>query len=647
MYQTIKFIRLGVAAIVLYDRTHGGFCGTIGFHSQGGLALTDENTLGANDLGAALSDAAALIQQGRFDESERRLRSLPEPLSAEPAVRAQLSVIAAQLGRLDEAEAECRALLDAHPRADLACNLGLVLLKKGLDDQAMTVFFKALAMPACPLVAHKHAGRLLLKTDQPLLALEHFRTIEKAHPNDPENLTDTGFAILANQQFHEAEPLFRQALELSNRYSDAWHGLGQSLRGQNRVEEAVSAMRRAIEYTENTLAIEVDLAVLYETSNKIDEAAELADRVLERLPGEPHMMLLRARCERRSEQSGKATATLMALLESDNASEQQRSTAHQLLGRICDSAGQCDQAYSHFERSNRIAEALVGASPGEKNPYVAHVEQVRRWATPETLKSIATPIEPDPRLPVFLIGFPRSGTTLMDQVLDAHPRVQVMSEKPTVTAMQRDFRLRHHYPDDIASIGDAEIETLRSVYFDSVDQQLKRDDTAILIDKMPLNITAVPFIHKVFPGARYIVALRHPCDVCLSCFMQEFGPNVATLNFFSLEQIATMYSAVMSLWQNVSVLPLNVHQQRYEDLVDDFEGQSRALLDFLRLEFDPAILRFEEHARRRGHINTPSYDQVSQPLYQDARYRWTRYRSQLDPVMPMLMPFIEDFGYES
>jgi Sulfotransferase family len=154
-------------------------------------------------------------------------------------------------------------------------------------------------------------------------------------------------------------------------------------------------------------------------------------------------------------------------------------------------------------------------------------------------------------------------------------------------------------------------------------------------------------IWRVFPDAKFILAVRHPCDVCLSCFMQNFALNQAMATFYSLESTAALYAKVMGLWQQyVQKLPIRYHRIRYEDLVSNFEHETRRLLDFLEVGWDDAVLQHTEHARKRGTISTPSYHQVTQPIYQHAKYRWKRYAKQLESVMETLQPYIEYFGYE-
>ena len=165
---------------------------------------------------------------------------------------------------------------------------------------------------------------------------------------------------------------------------------------------------------------------------------------------------------------------------------------------------------------------------------------------------------------------------------------------------------------------------------------------------MPLNIAHAGLIHRLFPEAKFILALRDPRDCVLSCFMQTFLPNDAMANFLTLEDAAKFYDFVMDLWkQYEGMLPLTVHRVRYEDVVSNFDESVRSLLQFLGLPWDDAVSHYQDTAMKREQIRTPSYHQVVQPIYKRASGRWLNYRIQIQPVLGILEPWAKQFGYES
>jgi hypothetical protein len=218
---------------------------------------------------------------------------------------------------------------------------------------------------------------------------------------------------------------------------------------------------------------------------------------------------------------------------------------------------------------------------------------------------------------------------------------QPMIEKVRISLVEKGI----DYPDQLAALTQDEITRLRQLYFEIADQALKRQAGSLLVDKMPLNTVEVALIHRLFPNAKIILSLRHPSDVCLSCFMQSFALNAGMSNFLTLEGAANLYERVMTLWRRYeSQLELSVFRMRYEDLIDDLEGSARELLEFLELPWDDAVLNYHHHAATRN-IITPSYSQVTQKIYTRARYRWLRYEKYMDPMIKRLQPFIDEFGY--
>ena len=204
------------------------------------------------------------------------------------------------------------------------------------------------------------------------------------------------------------------------------------------------------------------------------------------------------------------------------------------------------------------------------------------------------------------------------------------------------------YPEALANLTADEIERMRARYFEVADEFLKGEPGGLMIDKMPFNIVHVAMIRRIFPQAKMILALRHPYDVCLSCFMQNFEIGPAMANFFSLEDAANLYAKVMTLWQKiVQTLPLEFHTVKYEDFVDDFESETAVLLKFLGTEWDASMAQYTEHAKRRARIATVSYDQVVEPIYRRAQYRWKNYRNEIATSFDALKPFAETFGYDA
>ncbi len=258
------------------------------------------------------------------------------------------------------------------------------------------------------------------------------------------------------------------------------------------------------------------------------------------------------------------------------------------------------------------------------------------------------PSLPAGRQPVFVLGFPRSGTTLLEQMLDAHPDFRSMDERAFIHDLIEATEMTgQHYPDDLATLTPAEADQLRAVYFRRVAQVVPDLGTRRLVDKNPLNMLCLPMIMRLFPQARIILCLRHPCDVLLSCYMQSFRSPAFMVLCSSLQRLANGYVHAFEHWQkHVEVFAPQVLPWRYEAVVDDIDANLVRLGKFLDLADASPMARFAEHASGKGFISTPSYAQVTQGINRKAVNRWHAYRDQFEAVLPTLRPMLQRLGYE-
>ena len=322
------------------------------------------------------------------------------------------------------------------------------------------------------------------------------------------------------------------------------------------------------------------------------------------------------------------------------------------LGLLCDDIGDTDAAMSWFQKQNDESEKFAKAIGIDAEEYVRMTDGLRDAFTPAFVSSWQRMPGSGTRAgsrsaPVFLVGFPRSGTTLLDQIFDAHPDAQALEERPTLSALIKNVEERKSgYPQSLVTITEKDRNRLSALYYEEAEKYDVDFARHVVVDKMPLYMVHAGLIHRVFPDAKFIFALRHPADCVLSCFMQDFVPNNSMQNFVTLEKAARLYDKAMTLWNRYrEVLPLQVQEVRYENLITDLRGEVEPALNFLGLEWHEAVADPSAHARARGTIRTPSYAQVTEPIYNRAAERWRRYEKYLEPVMPLLEPHIKRFGY--
>ncbi|MGH8214506.1 MAG: tetratricopeptide repeat-containing sulfotransferase family protein [Rhodanobacteraceae bacterium] len=321
------------------------------------------------------------------------------------------------------------------------------------------------------------------------------------------------------------------------------------------------------------------------------------------------------------------------------------------LASACDRQGRYREAWKALEVAHAMqmqiarqtAPELVGAD-GQPLPMVTRTVDANAYAS---WKSLAGP--PASKSPVFVIGFPRSGTTLLEQMLDAHPDFRSMDERGYVYQLiERMEHAGQRYPADLTELTQSDADQLRAVYWRLVEHTLPDLGRRRLVDKNPLNMLCLPMILRLFPDARIVLCVRHPCDVLLSCSMQAFRSPAFRSMCSSLPRLARGYTeAFEQCCRHIEIFKPRVLEWRYESVVDDFEGAVTRLGQFLEVADASPFAGYAAHARDKQFIATPSYAQVVQPVTSAAVGRWMNYREPFEPVLPVLYPWLERFGYDT
>jgi hypothetical protein len=322
----------------------------------------------------------------------------------------------------------------------------------------------------------------------------------------------------------------------------------------------------------------------------------------------------------------------------------------------------CHQLAEAYDKTGRYDEAFAAYSVAnglQKKLYTDRVAEERSPLTPESIKRLITFFAEEDiaswtrfdclegPAPVFLLGFIRSGTTWLDQILSSHPDVVVLEEEDNLVDAWSEFLLEDVGLRRLCSLPKVEIEHYRQAYWRRVDAHLKENKgKRILVDKAPLNTVQIGLIHRLFPEAKIIFAVRDPRDCVLSSFQQNFSINAAMYQFLSLESAADYYDQIMTLGQTCkNKLPLDLYEARYENLVANLEKEARTLLEFLGLDWSDAVLAYDETARKRT-ILTASARQVINRPYSSSVGKWRHYEKHMRPVLPTLAKWVAEFGYD-
>jgi tetratricopeptide (TPR) repeat protein len=406
----------------------------------------------------------------------------------------------------------------------------------------------------------------------------------------------------------------------------------------HKMEASEASYRRIIDVDPANATAHLGLALVYELSNRGDDLAALAKEAESRSVSPNALRFINAYHFRRTKQFEKGLSELEQVPD-----ELETSRRLHLLAQLLDGLGRHEEAFSAFSRMNELFREDVTQPEERGASYRNTVRRAREVVTQDWVRGWRSEAAPDSRpAPVFLVGFPRSGTTLLDTILMGHPQIEVLEEEP---ALRKAMTVLDEF-EGLPTVTDEHIRAARDVYFETAVSVTPLASGKLLIDKNPLTMNLLPLVRRLFPEARVILALRHPCDVILSCFMANFRLNDGMANFLRLESAADLYDASFGYYEHVQqLMPLPAHVVSYENIVADRARELRALFDFLGLDWHDAVLDHQATALKRGRIKTASYAQVVEPIYTRSAGRWHNYRKQLEPVLPVLQPWIEKFGY--
>lgn len=483
-------------------------------------------------------------------------------------------------------------------------------------------------------------------------AAELLKRARALAPKDQHVLNSLGVCLQTLGRTDAALEAYEGAVRADPRMAAAHFNRGTLLQELNDIQGARSAYQQATGLDPNYVEALAGLAWLDAQAGDADSARANGERALALAPANMLARMALASAELQQRDLIAAAAHLSALRQ-DHLTPVNQSIVLGLIGDLLDAEDQPAGAFGAYEASNAELKAL-NAARFEVLGKETVLEQIRRltsWfeaADPESWRQ-APPSQPrpdDPAAHFFLVGFPRSGTTLLENVLAAHPQVISLEEKDCLEIVSAPFLASGQGLERLARISAEEAGRERDKYWSMVRKYGVEPRGRVFIDKMPLASVQLPVIAKLFPNARVLFARRDPRDVVLSCFRRRFGMNPSMYQLLTLDGAAAYYDAVMRLSELYrDLLPLPQHLVRYESLVEDFDGTARAACGFLGLEWDSGMHDFAARARARG-ISTPSAAQVARGLNREGQGVWRRYAKQLTPVLSLLEPWVRDFGYD-
>jgi tetratricopeptide (TPR) repeat protein len=530
-------------------------------------------------------------------------------------------------------------------------NLGTILRRLHRHDEALAAYIQAAALGEDSPSFLYNVGLLHQDRGDFDSARRVLADAARRAPGDSEILLQYAQCCYESLHIEAATAALAGWRELPGLTSEQLATLALLLLNLGEAREAGEAAARAAGDAEPSAGTLLRLAQVQERSNRVADAHDTLRR-LERLPGAAglgeDLRLLEAQIALRERRHEVAIPQFQALAAGCTEADRRHLYLFP-LAKALDAVQRHDEAWRclvdahqaqllHLARTNPEA-AGVREPPLLITRHGASSADIAAWD-----ESDAPPAEASP---VFIVAFPRSGTTLLEQMLDAHPSLVSMDEQPFLQqAIDEITDLGIDYPAALARLPAGQLAGVREHYWSLARRKVRLSPGQRLIDKNPLNLLRLPAIRRLFPHARILLAIRHPCDVVLSCFMQHFrSPEFAVL-CRDLPTLARGYRRSFDFWyEQVPLLQPAVREVRYESLVGDFAAQSADIMAFLGLDLVPAQLEPASHALARGFISTPSYAQVIEPVHRRAVGRWAPYARYFGAALGPLQPYLERWGY--
>lgn len=610
-----------------------------------------------------------LMRGGKLEEAEFWLRRAVDIAPGFPRAQEDLGTVLLNLKRAEEALPYLKKAidLDGH-NAEAFFKLGGALKALGSMEEAEQAFNKSTALSP-------EKGQFAEAAD--LFLQGRFREAEKiaqdlirVNPRDVNAASLLARIAIQASCYSDAEALLRKILQLAPRYIEAWHDLSTALKEQSRYSEAVEALqtaidiepdnaishyfhgaalamdskpelaeqsyRRAIELNASLSGAHLGLGHVLKTIGRQEEgiAAYRAAKELRPNFGEIHYSLSNLKTFRFDADE---IADMEHRLENSKLSTESVVHFAFTLGKAHEDLGNFDKAFEYYAKANQAHRESVAYDPVQTEIVHARIREL--FDRDLFAKAAAGQFGCQEAAPIFILGLPRSGSTLLEQILASHSQVDGTSELPDLSLVIQsltDAERGTTYPGAVTSLGNEELTALGEQY---IRQTMRhRSGAAFFTDKMPNNFPHIGLIQLILPNAKIIDARRHPLDSCLGCFKQHFAKGQTfTYDLFELGEFYMEYEKMMAHWD--SVLPGRVLHVQYEEVVADLESQVRRLLDYCELPFEDACINFHETQRA---VRTASSEQVRQPIYSGSVNTWRKFESHLQPLVEILQPVLAD-----
>ncbi|MHB8408985.1 MAG: tetratricopeptide repeat-containing sulfotransferase family protein [Acidiferrobacterales bacterium] len=574
-------------------------------------------------------------QLGLFPESERCARQAltvrPDHAAAQHALGAALQ----DQGRLAEALSCYRAALHLQPDLfEAHYFLANALREQGQLDEAVSQYRHAVRLKPDFLEALSNLGAALRELGQYPEALKVLHRARRIDPHSVRVQCNLGGTLSSLNRPEEALPYFDAAIAIDPEFFDAWLGRGNALRHLGRFDEALASFRAALELRPDAPVVIAGMAEILEMRGELTAAEALIRPLIEADSSHPRVLTIYAALARDADAREAAASILEKHLSRGSVDQAGQPHLHFALGKLYDAERDYDKAFGHYGLANQKIRIQEQETFRRCDP-AGQTRQVRAWMeAPRGFWTGLTRATNDDERPVFVVGMQRSGTTLAEQILASHPAVHGAGELRDLghiaDALRETLGSDAAYPQCLAAATPGMLDDLARRYLERLDAL--SPGAARVVDKMPGNFQRLGLISVLFPKARVIHMMRDPLDTCLSIYFQKFNTtNAYAFDLADLGAHYQAYRALMRYWRETLFIPMLEIQ--YEALAAKPEEYIPKMIAFCGLDWDARCLRFHE---LRRDVNTPSYEQVRQPMYTRSIGRWKHYERHLGPLIEAL-----------
>lgn len=543
-----------------------------------------------------------------------------------------------QAGNLREAAHICQKILKIHPNNINAINLlGIISYQQKDYDSAIKCSQKLIRLTSDNAQVHYILGHSLQEKGEIDAAVFHYQKSLSIDPNCADTNYNLGTIFQDKKRYDEAIFYYQKVLQIDPHDIDAYYNLGCVFQEKQLLDEAIACFQKALQLNPSLSDAYNNLGTALQNKGQMDEAIACYQKALQLKPNLSLALLNLITSERPNYDDSKKLLRLTKQLITQDMSKDDLLLVYFAMGKLYEKLEMFKESFEYYSFGNKLKRCQFQFNIDTHADYVSRIIKTLSAGFIDNIKFSGSHSE----LPIFIFGMPRSGTTLVEQIIASHSNVYGGGELPFFSEINQNLpsvlRVSECYPECMHFIDDQTAYTLAELYLHGIREKtgLSRNFTRIT-DKNPFNFYYLGLISLLFPKARFIHCLRNPLDTCVSIYFHNFATgNQFAYDLSELGQYYRGYLKLMKHWREI--LPIRIFEVKYEDLVQQQEGVSRKLVEFCGLEWDQACLEFYKNDRP---VFTASSWQVRQPIYTKSCGRWQNYGQFLEPLKKLLADFI-------